>query len=962
MKKDLSLKNIEVSSRWVIFQRNKEVFMKKGFFLKLTQNHGFSLMGVLSASVIGLIVVGGMTQLISNVSLDVKELKTQTKSTQLGIKLDEFFNTQCETKITNSLLRERSFLDELFKGDEKIIPPLVNLIDASTPPEKVFNFDEERDKTAYSLPGKSQFAFRCAEEGGCDCSKPGKDTCMWNLVLSTTKVTNNVPSFMNVHTVPLSLTWAPDENNKKDKARFECGATAYTRGGKIVVLRAEKDGKLIIGGGGGGGFIISQLGKLVSSSTQEEGKEVWATTDKKKTLFGYEAGKNLSTELNAFFDNTFLGYLAGSETTKGSFNTFVGPYAGQKNVKGGENTYVGQKAGQKATGSQNTYVGRWAGFSGDVSENSGSFNSFFGTHAGGKNKKGSHNTFVGSSAGAYNKDSSFNTYVGQMTGYKATGGNNAFFGYSAGYKDNNGDNIGSDNSFFGRSAGRSNQHASQNTYMGSFAGSSNKTSSGNTYVGYQAGMRATNIGNAFFGAFAGSETVRGSMNTFLGEYAGQKNVQGGENTYVGQKAGQKATGSQNTYVGRWSGFDGKVSENKGSHNAFFGNFSGSKNTEGNYNTFLGYSAGVETGEGSYNTFVGYRAGDKNTSGSNNVYIGTRANATPEGKNKSVINGLAKATLNNKSLNMWKTYQAGLTPASKKSHHLSIAGFVEGQMDGSTLKVAGFEVVPASSKKHKMDMKEFVSYDQALKEVTNIPLYTFRYKEWERFPWKERMGLVSETLPSHFQLPLSQTHTQVDLPTLTGSMVASIKALNFKVQDLEKQNFRLGKEDGMSRHLASLDKDLYVRGRKVCLEGGINCLMSSKKIKKEIKEFKEDEQALKDIVNIKLFNYKFKDKKVHTDKKRMGVLSEELPKSFQVLQKGELSKPDWPSLWGYMISSIKALYGKVQDLYKKVKGLKEMVLENKKEQEAFKMSVEKQIKEMKKRIETLEKENASLKKK
>ena len=30
---------------------------------------------------------------------------------------------------------------------------------------------------------------------------------------------------------------------------------------------------------------------------------------------------------------------------------------------------------------------------------------------------------------------------------------------------------------------------------------------------------------------------------------------------------------------------------------------------------------------------------------------------------------------------------------------------------------------------------------------------------------------------------------------------------------------------------------------------------------------------------------------------MGVISEELPKSLQVLQEGELSKPDWPSVFG-----------------------------------------------------------------
>ena len=48
-----------------------------------------------------------------------------------------------------------------------------------------------------------------------------------------------------------------------------------------------------------------------------------------------------------------------------------------------------------------------------------------------------------------------------------------------------------------------------------------------------------------------------------------------------------------------------------------------------------------------------------------------------------------------------------------------------------------------------------------------------------------MGMISEKLPRHFQLPLDGTHTQVDWPTLTGSMIASIKALDYKFENLEQ---------------------------------------------------------------------------------------------------------------------------------------------------------------------------------
>ena len=476
----------------------------------------------------------------------------------------------------------------------------------------------------------------------------------------------------------------------------------------------------------------------------------------------------------------------------------------------------------------------------------------------------------------------------------------------------------------------------------------------------------------------------------------------------------EGSGSYNVFFGYQAG-KGKASSS-GGNNTYVGASSGSENTTGENNTFFGKSSGSANIGGSNNTFIGFESGTSNTSGNHNVVIGanTDINSGDTGKTRIKVGETGKREIfarlrfqknsggcnesdcisflfsdfalpfivrfstkridqdYKKTSNLWNLYQSNFSLSRERNHHLNIGNYIRGEMKGSTLKVAGHEIVPAISKKYKMDVKEYISYNQALEDIKSIPLYTFRYKEWERFPWKKRMGIVSERLPRHFQLPLDGTHTQVDIPTLTGSMIASIKALDHRVKDLEQGDFRLGQNKDIKRSLASLDKDFRINGRKICLEGGLNCLMSSKKLKKNIKEFKADDQILEELVKIKLFNYKFKDKKIHTDKKRMGVISEELPKNLQVVQKEEFSKPDWPTLTGYIISSIKMLhkkitilYEKVSNIYQKIQSLKEFISKDKslgdKKYKELKISIKKKIKEMEERIQVLEEENKELKK-
>ena len=89
-----------------------------------------------------------------------------------------------------------------------------------------------------------------------------------------------------------------------------------------------------------------------------------------------------------------------------------------------------------------------------------------------------------------------------------------------------------------------------------------------------------------------------------------------------------------------------------------------------------------------------------------------------------------------------------------------------------------------------------------------------------------------------------------------------------------------------------------------------CACSSRTLKRNIKPFKNYEQSLKDILNTPLFTYQYKKEKGdHPEKVRMGIISEELPKDLQILEKDKPSTPDWLSIYGTLWAGIKALFKK-----------------------------------------------------
>ena len=145
--------------------------------------------------------------------------------------------------------------------------------------------------------------------------------------------------------------------------------------------------------------------------------------------------------------------------------------------------------------------------------------------------------------------------------------------------------------------------------------------------------------------------------------------------------------------------------------------------------------------------------------------------------------------------------------------------------------------------------------------------------------------------------------------------------------------------------------------------------SSETLKENIKPFKDYEKSLRDILKTPLFTYQYKKGKGdHPEKVRMGVISEELPKDLQILEKGKPSTPDWLSIYGTLWAGIKALGKQLNDFkVKNTQALTEISKELKTflsdQMEGLKKEITTQLESLKNQIakteKTLEKQSETL---
>lgn len=228
------------------------------------------------------------------------------------------------------------------------------------------------------------------------------------------------------------------------------------------------------------------------------------------------------------------------------------------------------------------------------------------------------NYFIGQDAGKSNTTGQYNSFFGFQAGYYNDVGDNNFF---QGYQSGYHNTTGYNNIFIGKNTGYENVSGTDNVFIGVEAGRDNKTGILNTFVGHQAGLLAdSGRYNTLVGFWAGYNLYGGHLNTFIGAHAGHFAETGELNTVVGAYAGsEKDFGWHNTFIGMRSG-----SNNEGDGNTMLGSFAGVNNETGKYNVIVGNSAG-EYSKGDHNVYIGESAGLFDE-GSSNVFLGSGAGA------------------------------------------------------------------------------------------------------------------------------------------------------------------------------------------------------------------------------------------------------------------------------------------------------------------------------------------------
>ncbi|MDE0119482.1 MAG: prepilin-type N-terminal cleavage/methylation domain-containing protein [Bdellovibrionales bacterium] len=370
-------------------------------------------------------------------------------------------------------------------------------------------------------------------------------------------------------------------------------------------------------------------------------------------------------------------------------------------------------------------------------------------------------TSLGFSTGITNSgQGKFNTFIGYQAGKKNIKPFNTFIGYQAGEKNA----IGELSTFIGYRAGQNNK-GEENTFIGSEAGQNSDSSSYNTFIGYQAGQNSEGNNNFFIGSEAGKNN-KGNSNFFIGSEAGRQNTNGKENIFIGYQAGrQNADGEKNTFIGSGAGRQ----NTNGKENTFIGYRAGQQNT-GDSNFFLGHQAGAQNSTGEKNTFIGHQAGQNNTTGNSNVFIGYKAGSGSNYDNHFVVGN----ELNNEWITGEIKVSTDPNPPSFKINGQQVAYWDPITNTGHTHI--------SSSRTLKKNIKSFKSFDKALEDILNMPLFTFEFKKDK--PQKKRIGFISEELPPHLQI--KDKLSRPDMTSIRGTILAGIKALYNKIKTLKEE--------------------------------------------------------------------------------------------------------------------------------------------------------------------------------
>ena len=294
--------------------------VKKASPLVLNEK-GFTVIGVLVASAIGLIVVTGLSQMFANIHTQLRQMEQKSHK----IFLNSLIGSQLKTSCTNTLK---------FHG--------YSIIQGNS----VGSFPELRDETDRVIldlgtlgGGHNYFQLRCSDSPDCICNGQSSPcNRKWTLTFISQSELNGLPVYNRNFSVDLAIKYTsagpPPLNTNRDwKDGLSCNVDPSGGGpgiGSGDCIHIDEANDLIVLGCG---------------TTKDIRK-------KTTTAYGFNAGHSGVGE-----NNTFVGHEAGKSTT-GTSNTFVGKHAGLKNSSGNNNTFLGRGAGwENTTGSGNIFIG-----------------------------------------------------------------------------------------------------------------------------------------------------------------------------------------------------------------------------------------------------------------------------------------------------------------------------------------------------------------------------------------------------------------------------------------------------------------------------------------------------------------------------------------------------------------------------------------------------------------------------
>ena len=214
-----------IKARFVLFPKKT-----KSINQLLDSVKGFSILGVLVASSIGLIVTSGLTQMFAHTSSQINQLEKKTQRILLEATMRDAMKIPPYCKATIQPIA--GFLMSGIENKE--------LYQIKTKPggQTLVNLgNKELIKTSYGIEGLSYFYLTCEEsDNDCDCSSAtlrSPCTKSWSFNLISQSLINGVPTFNRLAKTSIFVTFTGDPDDSYEN--YSCCQTGEKMDGDACV-------------------------------------------------------------------------------------------------------------------------------------------------------------------------------------------------------------------------------------------------------------------------------------------------------------------------------------------------------------------------------------------------------------------------------------------------------------------------------------------------------------------------------------------------------------------------------------------------------------------------------------------------------------------------------------------------------------------------------------------------------